>query len=80
MRINAGVCEFTYLIRKHVAGDLVGNDVRIVGEDVVQNRAVILSWNQMKRKVSRRPRSRVTLDLLPQAENSSPPEVKRYLM
>lgn len=75
MRINAGrLCEFTYLIRKHIAGDLVGNDVRIVGEDIVQNGAVILSWNQMTRKVSRRPSSRVTLD------HSSPPEVKRYLM
>lgn len=42
--------QFTHLMRKNVAGDLVGNNVRIICEDVVQNRAVILPWNKMKRK------------------------------
>lgn len=35
--------KFTHLIRKHIASDLVGNNLRIICEDVVQNRAVILS-------------------------------------
>lgn len=42
--------EFTDLIRKHIPGDLVGNNVRIICEDVVQNRAVILSWNKTKQR------------------------------
>lgn len=43
-------CKLTHLIGKHVACNLVGNNVGIICEDAVQNRAVILSWNVMKRK------------------------------
>lgn len=45
------MCKFTYLIRKYIAGDLVDNNVRIICEDVVQNRAVIFSWMEMRRKI-----------------------------
>lgn len=38
--------DFTHLIRKHVAGNLVGDDMGVVGEDVVQDGAVMLSWNK----------------------------------
>lgn len=41
----------THLIRKHVAGDLVGNNVRVICKDVVQNRAMILSWNKIQGKL-----------------------------
>lgn len=33
-----------YLIRVHIACDLIGNDVRVVVEDGVENRAVIFAW------------------------------------
>lgn len=62
VRINAGkVCELTNLVRKHVAGDLVGNDVRIICEDVVEDGAVILPWNRMKKRIRRKQSSRVAL-------------------
>lgn len=35
--------DFTHLVGKHVAADLVGNNMRVVGEDAVQDGAVILS-------------------------------------
>jgi len=72
------VSEFTNLIRKHISGDLVGNNVRIVSEDVVQNRAVILSWEK-KKILSSGLRWRVAFHLVPLHENSSAVEVKEYL-
>lgn len=44
-------CEVTYLMRKHIACDLVGNNMRVICEDIVQNRAVILSYSKTKRRV-----------------------------
>lgn len=82
VRINAGtVCEFTHLMRKHVACDLVGNNVRIVCEDIVHNGAVILSWNKIKKKKNQKREEQQSYSpLLPQAQSSSPLEVKEYLM
>lgn len=35
--------DFTHLVGKHVAADLVGDNMRVVGEDAVQDGAVVLS-------------------------------------
>lgn len=54
-----------HLMRKHIPSDLVGNDVRVICEDVVQDGAVILSWNENNRmKVRHKRSSRVTVDRL----------------
>lgn len=58
-------------MRKHIASDLVGNNVGIICEDVVQNRAVILSWMEIGKIRSSQTQS--------QTENPSLPEVKNYL-
>lgn len=42
--------DFPHLIGKHIASDLVGDDMRVVGKDAVQNGAVILSWNKKQQK------------------------------
>lgn len=66
----------TNLVRKHIAGDFVGNDVRIIREDVVQNWAVIFSWNEMRRRRKEKKwswqRRRVANNLLRQPEGSPP--------
>ena len=54
-------------MRKHVAGHLVGNDVRVIGEDVVEDGAVIFPWNT--KRVRRKQSSRVAL----QKEAAAPP-------
>lgn len=41
--------DFTHLVGKHVAADFVGDNVRVVGEDAVQDGAVILSCNKSRR-------------------------------
>lgn len=63
-------CKLTHLIGKYVASNLVGNNVGIICEDAVQNRAVILSCNVMKRKKQAEQ----------QSHSQSAAEVNKYLI
>lgn len=56
------MADFTHLVRKHIAGDLVGDNMRVVGEDTVQYGAVILSC-----KKSRRMKTKMTHRITPES-------------
>lgn len=43
---------FTHLIGKHIARDLIGNNVGVVGEDIVENGAVIFICLKQERQKS----------------------------
>lgn len=61
------MADFTHLVGKDIAGDFVGDDMRVVGEDAVQNGAVILSCKKNKNNKNQ---TESPLNVLPQDEDT----------